>query len=102
MAKYYNNRKSQTTSVGDAISDLLQQYHIQEKFDEKRLVHSWKKLMGATIANRTSKVFIKNKVLFIELTSAPLKKELSMSKDKIMSIFEKEVGKDIIKEIIFM
>ncbi|MTI40379.1 DUF721 domain-containing protein [Fulvivirga lutimaris] len=102
MAKYYNNRKSETTSVGDAISDLLKQYHLQERFDENRLIHSWKKLMGATIANRTSKIFIKNKVLFIELTSAPLKKELSMSKAKIVSIFEKEIGKDIIKEIIFM
>uniref|UniRef100_UPI00404A6D65 DUF721 domain-containing protein n=1 Tax=Fulvivirga sp. TaxID=1931237 RepID=UPI00404A6D65 len=102
MAKYYSKRKSETTSVGDAISDLLQQYHLQEKFDEKRLIHSWKKLMGATIANRTSKIFIKNKVLFIELSSAPLKKELSMSKAKIISIFEKEIDKDIIKEIIFM
>lgn len=102
MARYYRNRKSETTSVGDAISDLLQQYHLQERFDEKRLIHSWKKLMGATIANRTSKIYIKNKVLFIELTSAPLKNELSMSKGKIISIFENEIGKDIIKEIIFI
>jgi predicted nucleic acid-binding Zn ribbon protein len=97
-----SKRTSTTTSVGDAINDLLDNYNLKERFDEKRLVDSWGELMGKTIANRTNRIFIKNKVLFIELSSAPLKKELTMSKDKLISIFEKEYGKGIVAEIIFM
>ncbi len=102
MQKYRHPRKSDTTTVGDAISDMLKSYHLTERFDQKRLIESWESLMGKVVSNRTKKMFIKNKVLFIELTSAPLKNELNMSKDKVMTLFEEQVGKDIISDIIFM
>ncbi len=102
MKKPIIKRTSTTTSVGDAINDLLDDYNLKGRFNEKRLIDSWGSLMGNTIANRTDRIFIKNKVLFIELSSAPLKKELSMSKDKLLSIFEKEYGQGIVTEIIFM
>lgn len=100
--KYKHPRKSDTSTLGEAISDMLKQYHLNERFDEKKLIDSWNKLMGVTIAKRTEKIFIKKKVLFVQLNSAPLKNELNMSKDKVKAILEKEVGKDIINEIIFM
>ncbi len=102
MQKYRHPRKSDTTTIGDAISDMLKNYNLTERFDEKRLIESWANLMGPAISNRTKKIFIKNKVLLIELTSAPLKNELNMSKDKVKGLFEKEVGRGIINEIIFM
>ncbi|MEQ8927482.1 MAG: DUF721 domain-containing protein [Fulvivirga sp.] len=100
--KYKHPRKSNTSTVGEALGDMLKQYHLNERFDQNRLLSSWEKLMGNTIANRTSKIFIKNKVLFVELNSAPLKNELNLSKDKLKSIIEKEIGPGIINEIIIM
>jgi hypothetical protein len=97
-----NERKSDTSTVGDAINDLLDNYHLKQKFNEKRLIESWNTLMGTTIANRTSKIYINNKILFVQLTSAPLKNELNMSKEKVMSIFTNEIGKGIISDIIFL
>ncbi|HNP18169.1 MAG TPA: DUF721 domain-containing protein [Fulvivirga sp.] len=102
MKKPIIKRTSTTTSVGDAINDLLDDYKLKGRFNEKRLIDSWGTLMGNTIANRTNRIFIKDKVLFIELSSAPLKKELSMSKDKLLLIFEKEYGQGVVTEIVFM
>ncbi len=97
-----NQRKSDTAPLGDAIQELLKVYKLQSKFDETRLINSWEKLMGKAIASRTTKIYIKDSKLFVTLSSAPLKKELSFSKDKILTIFKEEIGKDIINEIVLM
>ncbi|MDN5216283.1 DUF721 domain-containing protein [Fulvivirgaceae bacterium BMA12] len=97
-----SQRRSNTYTVGEAIKDLLNVYRLQGKFDETRLVDSWEQLMGKSIAARTNKLFIKDKKLFVQVNSAPLKNELKLSKPKIIEIFEKEIGKDIINEIVLL
>jgi predicted nucleic acid-binding Zn ribbon protein len=88
--------------VGDAIKDLLKQYHIETKFDEANIIGSWERLVGKPIAKRTRKVFIRNHVLFVELNSPSLKHDLNYSKANILELFQKEFGKDLIKEIVLM
>lgn len=96
------NKDRNTQHVGDAIKELLKQYHIEQKFDEASMVTSWERLVGAAIAKRTKKVFVKNHVLFVELTSPSLKHDLSYSKTHILELFQKEFGKDSVKEIVLM
>lgn len=88
--------------VSEAIKELLKQYHIEQKFDEAGIVTSWERLVGAAIAKRTKKVFVRNHVLFVELTSPSLKHDLSYSKTHILELFQKEFGKDSVKEIVLM
>lgn len=88
--------------VGDAIKELLKQYHIEGKFDEANVIGSWERLVGAAIAKRTKKVFIRNHVLFVELTSPSLKHDLNYSKAHILELFQKEFGNEVVKEIVLM
>lgn len=88
--------------VGDAIKELLKQYHIDGKFDEANIVSSWERLVGTPIAKRTKKVSIRNQVLFVELTSPSLKHDLNYSKTHILELFQKEFGKESVKEIVLM
>ena len=88
--------------MGDAIKELLKQYHIETKFDEANVVTSWERLVGKPIARRTKKVFVRNHVLFVELASPSLKHDLNYSKTHILELFQKEFGKDLIKEIVLL
>ena len=97
-----NSRKSQVTTAGDAIKEFLNAYNIREKFDSASVIAGWAKLMGTPIANRTSRIFIKDRKMFVELTSAPLKHELTLSKSKILDLFAQEFRKDIIEDIVFL
>ncbi|NVK83842.1 MAG: DUF721 domain-containing protein, partial [Cytophagia bacterium] len=56
--------------------------------------------MGTPIAKRTSKVYIKDKKLFVHIESAPLKHELNMSRDKILVLIAKELGSSIVNEVV--
>ena len=94
--------KRNTQHIGDAIQELLRSYRLKSKFDETTLVSSWERLVGKPIAKRTKKISIRNKVLFVELDSPAMKNDLNYHKSQIIAVFEKEFGKDIIKEIIIM
>jgi predicted nucleic acid-binding Zn ribbon protein len=97
-----NRQKDEFKHVGQAIQDLLKSYHLKSKFDEANLVSSWERLVGKPVAKRTRKVFIRNRVLFVELESPTMKHDLNFHKDQIVAVFQKEFGPDIIKEIIIM
>jgi predicted nucleic acid-binding Zn ribbon protein len=95
-------RKKDATPLADAFQDLLKSYRLEETFQEKLLIASWPTLMGKTIADRTGNLYIKDKKLFVKITSGPLKKELQLNKSKVMALIESEVGKGVVEEIIFL
>ena len=97
-----DKRDATTVSIGESIKRFFEANHTKQKFDETQLIVSWEKVLGKTIAKNTKKIFIKNKVLFVELRSAALKHELNASKDKIKQLFRNEFGADIIDEIVIM
>lgn len=91
-----------TVHIGDAIQDFLKSYRIKSKFDEANLIGSWERLVGKPVAKRTKKVFIRDKVLFVELDSAAMKHDLNLHKSGIVAVFAKEFGPEVIKEIVIM
>src|SRR4051812_42089978 len=88
--------------VGDAIRDMLNSYHITNKFDEANLINSWERIAGKPISNRTKKIFIRNQVLFVELDSPSMKHDFSLHKAQVLELFKKEFGAGIIADIIVM
>lgn len=88
--------------IGQAIQKLLKSYHIKSKFDEANLIASWERLVGKVVAKRTKKLHIRNKVLFVELDSPALKNDLLLHKSRILEIFQKEFGADVLTEIVVM
>lgn len=93
-------RKSNEQSLKNVIEDLVEAYRLKGKLNEMKIINSWEKLMGKMIANRTSKIYIINKKLFLHIDSAPLRQELSYSKSKILEIVNREAGENFIDEVI--
>jgi hypothetical protein len=100
--KPQTGRKADTSSVGDAIRELLDTYKLKSKYEQTQLISSWERLMGTPIARRTDKIFISDRKLYVKISSAPLKQELNMSKSKILAIFLKEFGEVIVDDVVFM
>ena len=94
--------KDNTLHIGEAIQQLLKTYQLKSKFDEANLIASWERLVGKPIAKRTKKVFVRNKVVFVELDSPSLKNDLNLHKNQILEILQNEFGVPTVKEIVFM
>ncbi len=88
--------------IGQAIKQLLKEYHLKPKFDEANVVASWERIVGKPVAKRTKRIYIRNKVLFIELDSPAMKSDLSFHKNHLLKTVEEEFGKGVLKEIVLM
>ena len=97
-----SNKKNEFQSVGQAIRDLLNSYRLSNKYDEANIIESWERLVGKPIANRTKKIYIKNKVLFVEFDSPTMRHDFSLHKTEVLEVFRKEFGDGVITEIIAM
>jgi hypothetical protein len=95
-------RKSTATPLKEAFKELLDTYRINDKYNQASIVAFWEKLMGKTIAKRTDKIYFKGKTMFIEISSAPLKHELSLSKSKMIDLIKKEFGQGVVDDIVFL
>lgn len=96
------SKKGEMKTVGEALQDLLQTYRLKDRFDEKSVLASWERLVGKPIAKRTKKVWLRNSVLFVEFDSPTIKSDFSFHKTKVIEVFQKEFGKEAVKEIVIM
>jgi predicted nucleic acid-binding Zn ribbon protein len=94
--------KSEFQSMGDAIRNMLNSYKLTSKFDETTLINSWERIAGKPIAKRTKKIYIRDKILFVELDSPSMKHDFSLHKGQVLEMFKKEFGSGIIADIIVM
>lgn len=92
-------RKSQTQKISDVISDFLKELNIDRKLKEVNLVAQWEEVMGKTVAIRTDRIYIRNRVLFIHVTSAILKNELIMMRQQIIDRLNENAGEKLIESI---
>lgn len=104
---YRYNRENATRSVGtttlkDAIGQLLKAYKLQTRFNETYLEAFWGRMMGPTIASRTNRIYVRDRKLHIELSSAPLRNELVNAKQKLIQLVNKDMGTDVIDDVIFI
>ncbi len=62
----------------------------------------WSNVIGKNVSQYTENIYIKDNTLFLKINSSVLKQELSYGKDKIIENFNKEVGSNEIKKIVFI
>lgn len=60
----------------------------------------WEQTMGSNVNSYTKEVNLKNKTLYISLSSSVLRQELSYGKQKIVDLINKEIGDEIITKVV--
>jgi predicted nucleic acid-binding Zn ribbon protein len=96
----FPGRKKEAAPLEAAFNELLKAYRLEDKFKEKLLISSWGEIVGRTIADRTTSVFIREKKLFVKLSSGPIKKELMLNRSKVLILIEEKVGKGVVDELV--
>lgn len=87
-------------SLKDVFKELVKSYKWEDKLDEVKLVNSWETIVGKMIADHTTHMTVKKKVLYIKLDSSVIRNELMMARSKIVEAINKEMGADVINELV--
>ncbi len=93
-------RRSKTIHLADAIQDYLKEMKLDGKLSELHLIESWEEIVGKAISSRTSKVYIKDGILFVHLKSSVVRNELLMLREALKEKLNQKAGSEVIKEIV--
>ena len=93
-------RVSNEGSIGDVLKQFIEKNKLQAGMDKIDVQDAWKSLMGNGVNSYTKEVVLKGSTLYVALTSAVLREELSYGKQKIIKMINEELGKEVIKDII--
>lgn len=70
------------------------------KLKELSILESWENMVGKVISSRTSKIYIKDGILYVHLKSSIVRNELMMIRESLRQRLNERAGSEIIKEII--
>ena len=96
MAKRLNNE----SPIGDVLREFIQTNNLQKGMDKIDVREAWKNLMGNGVNNYTREIMLKGTTLYVELTSAVLREELSYGKEKIIKMLNDELKREVITNIV--
>jgi predicted nucleic acid-binding Zn ribbon protein len=94
-------KKTNTQSLGEVLRQVLDDQNLSEKINEQRVIDSWQPLLGPGVAQYTTRLYIRNKVLNVHISSAVLKAELMMYREKLIKALNERVGETVILDIMF-
>ena len=93
-------KRNDAEQIGDMIRKFFRLNGLESPLNEYRLVQAWKDVVGPAIAGYTSNLYIKNQILYVHLTSSVLRQELMMGRDLLVRNLNKQVGAQVIVNII--
>jgi hypothetical protein len=96
MAKRLNAENS----IGDVLKEFMQAHNLQPGMDKIDVREAWKNLMGNGVNNYTREIMLKGTTLYVELTSAVLREELSYGKEKIVKMLNEELKREVVTTVV--
>lgn len=94
-------RRSKTITLAEAMQDYIKEMNLGSKLREVSIIDSWEEMVGKAIASRTSNVYIKENILYVNLKSSVVRNELMMIREALRQKINEKAGGEYIKEIVF-
>ena len=93
-------RRSKTITLAEAIKDYIREMNIGEKLGETEVLSSWEEIVGKAISLRTTRVYIKDHILYVYLNSSVVRNELLMLRQALKEKINARAGMEVIKDIV--
>lgn len=93
-------RTSNESSISEVLQQFIQVNKLEAGMDKIDVEQAWKSLMGNGVNSYTQEVILKGSTLYVQLTSAVLREELSYGKQKIIAMLNEELRKEIVKDLV--
>lgn len=94
-------RTSNEAPLKEVLDRWMKAYGFESKMKEMDVINAWPELMGIAVANRTSKISIRNKTLYLKMDSSVMRDELLNGKTIIIERLNQHAGKEIITDVWF-
>ena len=93
-------RNNEHISIADALKEFVETNKLETGLNKVNVADAWANLMGNGVNNYTTAINLERETLYVQLSSSVLREELSYGKEKIITMLNEELGKEIIKKLI--
>ncbi len=93
-------RNNDNLKLSDALKDFVTENKLQKGLDKIDVEDAWKSVMGNGVNHYTTSIQLQNDVLHVQLSSSVLREELTYGNQKIITILNEFLGKELIKKLI--
>ena len=94
-------KRTNTQTLNEVLKDFLNENPVvEQKLAETRLINAWEKTIGKAVSRYTENIYIKNQTLYVNLSSAVLRNELSLYRSDLIAKLNEEAGMKVISQIV--
>ncbi len=94
-------KRNNTERLGSVLGQVLKANHLEEKLYQRKVINSWKEVLGQNISYHTTKLEFINRTLYVYISSSVIRHELFLMKFKIKNSLNRYVGSNVVNDIIF-
>lgn len=87
-------------SISELVLATCREEGLETPLNEHRLIKAWSQILGPAVNNYTKELFIKNQILYVQLTSSVLRQELMMNRKILVRRLNDHVGAQVITDIV--
>ena len=91
--------KREVKSINDILQQFLRKEGLETPLQQKRLIDAWDSVAGPMVARYTQEKFIKNQILFVNITNPALRQDLSMMRQQLTRRLNEVVGSSVISDV---
>jgi predicted nucleic acid-binding Zn ribbon protein len=93
--------KRQPLPLDAALQNLVEDLGISKRLHEYDVVTLWDKIVGEQISRVATAQRVEKGILFVAVSSAPWRAELTMRRNEIMGKINGTIGRHVVREIRF-
>ncbi len=95
-----SKRHGENNSLGEVLKDFIAGGKLEKGLNKISAEEAWHQVLGEAISKYTTRVYLERDTLFVSLSSSVLREELSYGKDKIITLLNEALGKELIHKLI--
>lgn len=94
-------RKRNSESLGEVLKEFFEENpFFKRKLAESKVITGWGRILGSAVSSYTTNIYFRNNILYVHLSSSVLRAELLMLKEKIIENLNKDVGMNVVEDIV--
>jgi predicted nucleic acid-binding Zn ribbon protein len=87
-------------NMSEVLKGFIEKNKLQKGLDKVDVRQAWEDQMGPAIKKYTTGLQLKDKTLFVRLSSSVLREELNYGKQKIIDNLNEAIGKKVVEKLV--
>lgn len=95
------SRSHKPKALGQVIDSIVDRLGIRKELDAAVVIEAWAALVGDKINGVTDSAWLKGDTLYVKVTSAAWRQQLHMNRSTWRDRLNEELGRPLVREIVF-